>query len=59
MNGYNSYPISAEAWQAVIQPRAKVIMSMIVDELLEEGRCVNILCSGRITPTSDKDQLVW
>ncbi|KAH8754450.1 hypothetical protein BGZ57DRAFT_958311 [Hyaloscypha finlandica] len=34
MNGYNGYLISRDAWPAVIQPKSKIVMAMVLDMCL-------------------------
>ncbi|CZR69364.1 uncharacterized protein PAC_19264 [Phialocephala subalpina] len=54
MNRYNDYSISKEAWRAVIQPKSKITMAMILDtKVVTQGRCIDLLCSGRVSfPTT-------
>ncbi|PMD14458.1 hypothetical protein NA56DRAFT_664780 [Hyaloscypha hepaticicola] len=51
MNGYNNYPITQEAWQAVVQPKAKITMAMVVAQGRNFGSCGDPSCSGRVTLT--------
>ena len=59
MNGYNNYPITQEAWQAVIQPKAKIIMAMVVSNTRKLGSCPDPSCSGRVTFTLERVTYIW
>jgi hypothetical protein len=55
MNGYNDYPINRQAWAAVIQPKTKITMSMILhSSVVKKGRCADPSCSGRVSFTTAK-----
>jgi len=57
MNSYNDYPIPWNSWQAVIQPKYKVTMAMIVSTALSEmARCAHATFT---TPLDDELSLSW
>ncbi|KAF4633396.1 hypothetical protein G7Y89_g4717 [Cudoniella acicularis] len=59
LNKYNNYPITRDAWRAVIQPKSKVIMAMILNsKLVKQGRCVDPSCSGRVSFSTSRTTLI-
>jgi hypothetical protein len=59
MNGHNNYPIAQEAWQAVIQPKAKILMAMVVSNNRKPRSCPDPSCSGRVTFTLERPTNIW
>jgi len=61
MNGYNDYPISPGTWRAVIQPKTKITMAMLVlnSNVVKEGKCADPSCSGGVSFTIENPTCVW
>jgi hypothetical protein len=60
MNGYNDYPITKEAWQAVIQPESKVVMAMTLEgTVARQRRCADHSCPGRVSFQSANTTRIW
>jgi hypothetical protein len=59
-NGYNGHPITQHTWRAVIQPKSKIIMSMLLEyQAIRQGRCADPLCSGRISFIDEDTTRIW
>jgi purine nucleoside phosphorylase len=55
MNGYNDYLVTRDAWSAVIQPKSKFVMAIVLDNMVvKHGSCVDPSCSGRVLLTAAK-----
>jgi hypothetical protein len=60
MNGYNNQPISRKSWRAVIQPKCKITMAMVLDDTrAKQGKCVDPLCSGQVKFSTANRNVIW
>jgi hypothetical protein len=60
MNGYNGAIIDQQFWQAVIQPKAKVTMAMLLQSsYVHEGICPSQNCKGKLLLTTNNLFSIW
>jgi hypothetical protein len=48
MNGYNNAVVDQYSWEGAIQPKAKIIMSMLLEQPLKGSKCPLPSCNGVI-----------
>jgi len=57
LNAYNGVTIDAQSWRAIIQPKVRIEMAIVLDHNLTESRCPS--CSVRLKWVQGKRFVKW
>jgi hypothetical protein len=60
MNGYNEAVINETMWTAVMQPKTKLAMAMVIARsTAKDGDCLKLDDTGKAILTQERPSVVW
>lgn len=60
LNGYNEVPINKKSWRAVIQPKSRVVMAIMLESVsVKKGKGASPSCPGEVDFGNDDVTRVW